>query len=214
MLAHELCDRFYASHGIAPRVVEHDSGSYGGSLGYYGIKLVQLGCQVEQESELGRIKKFGSISAASGTLDLEPRANAGEPVGSMVAEAVKHLRLPPFPPKSHLNCKHKRWGDSYGLVFNLSALLALRWNGRVQIWNHPYHTARLAAELDPQEGKGESSGHFLWIVRGHQEKRMFLAGDGRVLEPKNLGSLWQGYMEGKTVAALLSNVEDALGLRE
>jgi len=210
-LAAELCERFYPSHGIVPHVIEQEG------LGYYGIRLDTVRCPVHkgEEKTLGRFTMAGNvenwISGEPGDhgLKLEDRVSGGKPVGQIAAEAIQHLRLLPYPRTTHLNCRHKRWGASYVLMFRLAAIMALRYDGRISIWNHTFHTERLARELDPKHGMKEHLGHFLLhSPRG----RVFLAGDGRVLEPVGEASLWERYMSGHTVDELLDSVEAWLEL--
>jgi len=212
-LAAELCDRFYESHGIVPHVATHEG------LGYYGIQVDQVQCSVHgrEEKTLGRFTMGGNVEnwvtggPGDHGLKLEERVHRGEPVEPMVAEAIKHFRLQPYPATTHLNCRHKRWGASYVLMFRLAAIMALRYEGRISIWNHPFHTGRFARELDPKHEMKEHLGHFLFEG---PNGRVFLAGDGRVLEPAGQRSLWERYMAGKWMSTMLETLESWCGLRE
>lgn len=201
-LAAELCERFYESHGIVPHVISHEG------LGYYGIRLDTVRCPVHrgEEKTLGRFTMGGNVEnwqtggPGDHGLKLEERVRRGEPVAPMVAEAIQHLRLPPFPTTTHLNCRHKRWGASYVLMFRLATLMALRHDGRISIWNHPFHTERLARKLDPEHDMKEHLGHFLFEG---PSGRVLLSGDGRMVEPAGEASLWNRYMAGESEGSLL-----------
>lgn len=56
-ISNELCKRFYASHGIAPWVINHDG------LGYYGISLNQRRCKAspKQVEPYGRLTIGGNV---------------------------------------------------------------------------------------------------------------------------------------------------------
>ena len=142
-------------------------------------------------------------------MKMDERMRDGEPVELLVSEAIRHLHLPAYPERSHLSCRHKRWGASYVLLFEMAALLALRHNGRIAIWNHDIHTTRLGRELDKKHMMKEHPGYFL-IKGGPEERKVFIAGDGRVLEPLGKKSLWERYMEGESISLLAAWVETVL----
>jgi len=119
----------------------------------------------------------------------------------------------PLPRKTHLHCRHKRWGASYVLLFDIAAIIAMRNEGRVGIWNHEFHTGRLGGEFDPKHNMKEHPGYFL-IHDRDQRRRVFIAGDGRVLEPAGAGALWKRYMEGEPVGELVMDVEGWLNVGE
>jgi hypothetical protein len=212
-LANEICLRFYCSHGIVPHVIAHEG------LGYYGIQLDPVPCQINGKNTktLGRLTISGDvenwITGGPGDhgLELVERANRGDPVEPMVQEAIQHLRLPAYPLKSHLNCRHKRWGDSYTLVFQIASLIALRHDNRIAIWNHPDHTYRMARELDPKIDQKEHLGHFVFSDT-KTDQQVILAGDGRLLLPHNEESLWERYMRGDSAIRLTESIEGLLGL--
>jgi len=208
-LAAELCDRFYASHGIVPMTIEHEG------LGYYGIVLAETKCPVHGpgQRQLGRLTMSGDVenwvtgSPGDHRLGLVDRVYAGESAASMVAEAIHHLELPPFPEKSHVNCRHKRWGDSYRLGFRVAALAALR-NEGVAIWNDPWHVVPGDSPAPSGHAMSEPPGNFLFRRRG---RTVILAGDGRILEPTGQGSYWESYMRGTSEMDIVCRIEDWLG---
>ncbi len=212
-LANEICQRFYGSHGIVPHVIEHEG------LGYYGIQLDLVSCQVNGKNNptIGRLTAAGNvenwITGGPGDhgLELVERAKRGEPAEPMVEEAIQHLRLIAYPLKSHLNCRHKRWGASYALIFHIAALLALRNDDYIDIWNHPYHTDRIAKDLDTKSDQKEHMGYFIFVDK-KDGRRVILAGDGRLLKPHHGGSYWERYMRGESVIRLTKSIEGLLGL--
>jgi uracil-DNA glycosylase family 4 len=113
------------------------------------------------------------------------------------------------PATSHLHCRHKRWGDSAVLVFRLAATLALRHEGRIEVWNDPHLLHRQVAALDPLEDQTE---HLGWTHLRAGDRQVFLANDGRVLRPEASGSLWERFMRGESEDGLLSWLENELGL--
>ncbi|HRT61993.1 MAG TPA: hypothetical protein P5551_06495 [Syntrophales bacterium] len=212
-LANEICQRFYSSHGIVPHVIEHEG------LGYYGIQLDLVSCQINGKNNptIGRLTAAGDvenwITGGPGDhgLELVERAKRGEPVAPMVEEAIQHLRLAAYPLKSHLSCRHKRWGASYTLIFHIASLLALRNDEFIEIWNHPYHTDRVAKELDTKSGQKEHMGYFIFL-HNKTDRQVILAGDGRLLMPQQGDSYWERYMRGESVIHLTKSIEGLLGL--
>jgi hypothetical protein len=179
-------------------VIEHEG------LGYYGLRLDRVPCLVNgaREHSIGRITASGDVErwtdgemSESRRISLVERAANGEDLFVLLQAAIKHLDLAPLPSSSHYDCRHKRWGDSYTLIFHLAAQLALRADRAVTIWNHSFHTARLAREMDADFDLPEHPGHFLISGRKGQ---VLIAGDGRVLVPTNERSLWRRYMEGES----------------
>ena len=213
-LASEICERFYASHGIRPVVIDHDDGDY------YGILLRTTQCSVhgDEPVRLGRFTIAGNVEnwrtggPGDHGLELVERVMSGEPVEPMVAEAIRHLQLSPFPEKTHMTCRHKRWGDSFKLVFKLTALLALRHQGRVVIWSDEYHTDKLARKHDPHAHKKEQLGHVL-LYRPEVDQRILIAYDGRIVLPEGQPSLFERHMSGEPTAGLLADLDRLVGLR-
>jgi len=213
-LANEICQRFYSSHGIVPHVIAHEG------LGYYGIQLDHVPCQINGKNSktLGRLTMSADVEnwmtggPGDHGLELVERANRGEPVEPMVQEAIQHLRLPAYPLKSHLNCRHKRWGASFTLIFQIASLIALRHDNRITIWNHPDHTYRVARELDPKIDQKEHMGHFI-LSDIKTDQKVILAGDGRLLMPHRDESYWERYMRGESVMMLTESLEGLLELR-
>ena len=131
------------------------------------------------------------------------------PTEEIVERAIVHMGLPAVPRVSHYNCRHKRWGGSYELCFEIAAILALRdASAGISIWNHPYHTERLIENLDPLAAMPEHPGAFLFV--GHDRKLM-LAGDGRLLDGSEQ-NLWHLYMNGRSAAMLAEEIEKRLGI--
>jgi hypothetical protein len=100
-------------------------------------------------------------------------------------------------------------GASAVLVFQLAALIGLRWNEEVRIRNHPAHVIRSAAQVDDQRDMHEHPGYL--IITGRR-RELLLAGDGRVLKPAGCESLWERYMAGESRLSLLRFLETSLGL--
>lgn len=71
------------------------------------------------------------------------------------------------------------------------------------------HTARPGRELDKKHNMKEHPGCFLF-KGGREERRVFIAGDGRVLDPIGAKSLWERYMQGESISALVAWVETVL----
>ncbi|MBI5443602.1 MAG: hypothetical protein HY900_20635 [Deltaproteobacteria bacterium] len=216
-LAAELCERFYASHGIVPYVQEHEG------LGYYGLGIYKVPCpahgggQHAEPQQVGRLTKAGDvenwITGGPGDhgLTLAERASRGEMVAPMVAEAVRHLAFPVYPEKSHVGCRHHRWGASYVLLFRLAALLALGHSADVYVANHPDLAGRKCRPFDPDPDQREHPGYF--VLSSTKDREVLLRGDGRVLRPEGEASLWERYVTGEPVAELRRWLASRLGLR-
>ena len=210
-LASELCQRFHASHGLAPWVIAHDG------LGYYGIGINRLPCAIHPtESEpLGRFTSGGDVenwrsgSPGDHGAKLMRQCADGMATSELVAAAIRHLDLPPYPAKSHVSCRHHRWGASYVLCFQLAACLALRYNfDEIEIWNHPLHTRPLLLEHDPKWSMHEHPGLFVFSANG---KTVCIAGDGRVLDESE-ANVWERYMAGDSAAVLAKWLAQRLAL--
>jgi len=199
-LASEFCRRFYASHGLVPWVITHEG------LGYYGITINQLPCKVNGQSEeaVGRFTIGGDVEnwrtggPGDHGCELIDRCASGVPTAELVDAAISHLSIPALPSKSHLNCRHKRWGASYELCFEIATLVALRYEpDEVEIWNHPTHTKEAIAN-DPKRQISEHPGAFLFV---RHDRKLCVTGDGRLLDGSER-NLWAEYMGGKTTKAL------------
>lgn len=209
-LASEICERFYASHGIVPQVIIHEG------LGYYGIQFDPIPCSINgsKSPTLGRLTVDGDVEnwitgfPGDHGLALRSSTKEGEPLSVLLSKAIQHLNFPTYPQQSHLHCRHKRWGSSYVLMFQLAAILALKHEDNLEIWNHDCCTGRMAKEYDNKIGQNEHLGHFLLI---NQDRRILLAGDGRMLFPKE-ANLWEQYMSGLGVDELIEILEEALSL--
>ncbi len=215
-LAAELCERFYRSHGICPQTLCREG------LGYYGIGIDALPCRIRRGEgrSLGRLTADGNVEnwrtgeQGDHGLNLVDRLRAGESVELMVAEAIRHLALSAMPRTSHLNCRHKRWGDSYVLLFRVAAALALRHGEeRVTIWNDSYIAKRRARGLDREGELNEHPGYFSFEPR-HGPENVIIRGDGVVLRPEGQESRWELYLSGCLEIELLRRIEawTSLGL--
>lgn len=208
-LAHEICARFHGSHGVVPWVITHHE------LGYHGIELNAVRCAVRGNDlkPYGRLTITGDVENWRGdspddhVLQTVDRYNAEEPTEELVRAAIKHLGFSPYPSKSHDSCRHKRWAGSYELCFEVAAILAIRHGpDNIAIWNHPAHTARVIAELDPKAGMREHPGAFLFESG---DRRIVVAGDGRVLQGA-VGNIWETFMSGVSPVSIAELIELAL----
>ncbi len=200
-LASEFCKRFYASHGIVPWVINHDG------MGYYGIAINKLPCTVngQEDETLGRFTMGGDVEnwRSGGTgghgCALMNQCSDGVPTEQLVAAAIRHFEIPVLPAKSHFSCRHKRWGGSYEICFEVAAFLALRYEpDELAIWNHPDHIRELLVTHDPKCQMKEHPGGFLFAAN---DNIVCVAGDGRVLDGSEQ-SLWVEYMSGKSLLEL------------
>ena len=205
-LANEICQRFYASHGIVPWVISHEG------LGYYGIGLHELSCRVHgnqsyNQSALGRLTMAGNVEnwkiGGPGDHGLE-----GTNTEDLVKAAIHQLGLPSLPRKSHLHCRHKRWGSSFVLCFEVATLLALEHEGRVAIWNYPGMTERTIRPIDPDCDMKEHPGAFVFQAA---DETVALRGDGLLLG-EHSDNLWGEYMQGASASALASDLATRLRL--
>lgn len=207
-LANEFCKRYYSSHGIAPWVITHEG------LGYYGITLNNVICSKNTKHEpYGRMTICGDvenwlIDGPGGhgfhAIDM---CFENVPTEDIVQQAIAYMNLDPLPAQSHLQCRHKRWGDSYQLCFEIAAILALR--NEVEdlfITNNPNHTQSAILEFDPKVTMNEHLGGFLFS-RGN--KQLLLAADGRLLDGSNK-NIWLDYMNGAGVLHLANLIEKQL----
>ncbi len=205
-LAAELCSRFYVSHGLMPEVIEHEG------LGYYGIALVELPCAGRKRRELGRMTMSGNVenwttgSPGDHGLELQQRAARGAAPGELLAEAIRFLELPVRPDRSHAACHHKRRGASFELVFRLAAHIAMRHEGRVEIWNA--RASGIVRSLTAATLREDQPAPLVI----HREQPVVVTSEGCVLQPPGLGSLWERYMEGTSFPTLLSRIEAVAGL--
>ena len=209
-LAYEFCRRYYSSHGISPFVLEKEG------LGYYGILLESIPCRINKESVRygrmtvgGNVENWRSGSPGDHGLPAIEMCASGVPTEEIVERAIVHMGLPAVPRASHYNCRHKRWGGSYELCFEIAAILALRnASAGISIWNHPYHTKRLIEKIDPLAAMPEHPGMFLFVLH---DRKLMLAGDGRLLDGSEQ-NLWHMYMNGRSAAMLAGEIEKRIGL--
>jgi hypothetical protein len=207
-LAYQFCCRFYASHGIVPHVIAH------GGLGYYGIQLDDVSCRIngEQSNTYGRMTMAGNVEnwrtdgPGSHGCTTSDWCNEGLPTEQLVERAIRFMDLPLSPAHSHLHCRHKRWGSSYVLVFEIATIIALTAKGGVSIWNYPEHTRRFSHVQDPNAAMTEYPGAFLFTSG---ETQVLIAGDGRVIDDSKL-NLWEAYMGGASAHTLAKIVEAKL----
>ncbi len=195
-LAYEFCKRFYASHGLVPWVINHDG------MGYYGIAISQLPCGVNGMGEniLGRFTIGGDVEnwrtggAGDHGCPLMEMCAKGVSTEELVLSSISHFDIPVLPEKTHYNCRHKRWGASYELCFEIATLVALRYEAdEIAIWNHPAHT-RMGVADDTERHMKEHPGAFLFVSG---ENSLCVTGDGRILCKGGL-NLWHEYMRGKS----------------
>jgi hypothetical protein len=186
-LAAEIANRFYCSHGVRPVVIEYP-------FGFYGISIQKVGCPIRngKAKSLGRMTIMGDVenwvtsSPGDHGLALARRFAEGEPVDGMLAEAIRFLGLSPFPSTSHNNCRHKRWGESYCLLFRLMALLAMKNEISVTNGESAYEQG---APIDPKASMKDHPGYF-------RVGKVIVRGDGIVLSPAGQGSVWEKWMSG------------------
>lgn len=209
-LAAEFCARFYASHGIVPHVLEHEG------LGYYGIALDRVPCAIngDRSQRIGRFTAGGDVenwitgSPGDHGLQLADRAAQGEQLSHLLSDAIRYLQLPSVPERSHTACRHKRYGQSYAMIFTLAALLSIRHQHRIQVWNDSWH-AQGVAGYDPKSAKKDDPGPFLFIAH---EARVLIESDGRVILPSGKRSVWERYMSGETESDLMAWLTNHLRL--
>ncbi len=211
MLAYEFCKRFYSSHGIVPRVIEHEG------LGYYGIGLYHTPCGVNPNRTecIGRFTMGGDVenwitgSPSDHGLLLTERLKAGEPLSSLLFDALRHMDIPTAPPRPHASCYHNKLGKQYEFVFHIATIIALRNDGIIQIWNDDHQTSRIAMGKDSNFNNSELIGYFLFQ---HMNKQVVISGDGRTICPSENDSLWDRYMRGVSPYDLAMEIEKELSL--
>lgn len=206
-LAFQFCCRFYASHGIVPHVIAHEG------LGYYGIRLDHVACKVNQAEEnlsaLGRLTMAGNVEnwyTGDHGLKTSELCWQGTPTEELIFLAIAHMRLPVYPSRSHVNCRHKRWGASFEMMFEIATILALRNPKYLNIWNDPSYTERLVRDLDPDADMQEHPGAFVFT---NCEKNIVITGDGRWLDGSGR-NLWEDYMRGCSPHSIAVSIEKAL----
>lgn len=209
-LAFQFCRRFYASHGIVPHVIAHEG------LGYYGIQLDYATCRVNQTGEsinaLGRLTMAGDVEnwrrggPGDHGLKTSELCWEGMPTVNLVSLALEHMELPTYPTETHINCRHKRWGSSYELMFEIATILALRNPENFNIWNAPYYAEKFIRELDPMATMQEHPGAFIFTNNANQ---IVIAGDGRWLDGSGR-NCWEDYMRGDSSLSLAICIENQL----
>jgi hypothetical protein len=212
-LANEFAKRFYSSHGIAPQVTSHEG------LGYYGITFDPVHCMVNREctETLGRLTMFGNVenwqtgSPGDHGLNTIEMCERGVPIEEIFKQSISHLRLPAIPERTHLNCRHKRWGNSFLLLFEIATYLAIEYDHEtIKIWNHPDHTQNYIEKLDPKTDMQEHLGAFVFQ---HKEHQIIFASDGRELSGKHKDNYWKRYMEGESTFSLYEDLATKLKLQ-
>ena len=209
-LAYQFCRRFYISHGIVPNVIDHEG------LGYYGIRLDSLPCQVNgtKMTQHGRLTMAGNVenwrarSPEDHSLETTDLCARGTPTEDIVQRAIFHLRFSALPVKSHLGCRHHRWGASYVMLFEVASILALTYSYNVLICNGFFHTQRVIERIDPLAKMKHHPGAFIFK---NGDKEYVVAGDGRVLtDPTD--NLWNQYMNGTSVITISQNIAQHISL--
>jgi hypothetical protein len=209
-LALQLCKRFYSSHGIVPWVINKEG------LGYYGILFSELPCSINKPPrQLGRLTMARNTEnwlrggpGGHGHKGVDDCEN-GESISTLITESIKQLNFPALPRSSHLYCRHKRWGDSYILCFEIAACIALRYgHEQVGIYNSPSNIRHYLSKYDPKTQINEHPGGFLFLTN---EAVVFLAGDGRLLHPTK-SNMWEEYMLGQTPYEFSNIIINHLGL--
>lgn len=212
-LANEICKRFYSSHGIVPWVICREE------LGYYGIGLHKLPCRVHgmdsrYPEAFGRLTAMGNVenwrTGGPGDHGLETiqMCLRGAHFDELLAATIRHLKLHGSPPISHLHCRHKRWGSSYALCFEVATQLAIKFEGRISVVNHPGNTEHAKFKQDPGHNMKEHPGVILLIANG---ARIVLRGDGALLDGDD-GSIWEEYMAGSSIDGITNRLAGKLGL--
>ncbi|MBN2299507.1 MAG: hypothetical protein JXM72_12975 [Deltaproteobacteria bacterium] len=208
-LAYGFCKRFYASHGIVPHVICKEG------MGYYGIQLDYVRCSVngkEYKQALGRLTASGDVEnwriggPGDHGLETSQMCTAGVTIAQILSQAIKYMNLPAMPDKTHLNCRHKRWGASYELAFEIATIFAFRNDPPFKIWNHLYNTERVIKEFDEKADMKEHPGAFIFSL---YDKEFILTGDGRVLG-QSRDNLWDRYMLGESSYTLCLEIEQYL----
>jgi hypothetical protein len=208
-LAAEFARRFYSSHGLVPWVIEREG------LGYYGIEINCVRCGVNDAGSVplgrftmeGNVENWRSGSPGDHGLELIGQCERGVPTRDLIRAAVAHLGQEPIPNKSHLSCRHKRWGSSYVLLFDIAAYLALQYEAQdLGIWNHPFHLEQKLKSLDAKASIKEHPGGFLFT---RHDREVLVAGDGRVLDDAG-DNLWLEYMKGGSISELAKSIDRRL----
>lgn len=208
-LANALCQRFYASHGYVPWILAKEG------LGFYGIGIYQLPCAVQSSKPvaLGRLTSCGDVenwanaSDASHRLDTINMCARGDSLDALVSQTINYLGLRAMPEKSHVSCRHKRWGASYCLLFEIATRLAITYGDDVRINNDPDLLKRFVNDNDPQAQQHEHPGVFL-LQANHD---LLIRGDGKILLGAS-GNLWQRFMAGSSSQSLANELAITLGL--
>lgn len=209
-LSFQFCKRFYMSHGIVPWVIEREG------LGYYGIQLTTLKCAKNpEEVALGRLTMSGNAenwrsgSPGDHRMNTSEQCTEGVATERLIELAIGHLQIDLLPQKSHVGCRHQRWGGSYVLMFELSTIIALTEEAPdLQVWNWPGSMNRVLSELDPQYGMREHPAGFL-LTNG--ASRLVLTGDGRMLDGSKR-NLWLEYMAGRSPSQLAESIWQSLNV--
>lgn len=123
-------------------------------------------------------------------------------------ETINHLRLSARPDKTHLSCRHKRWGASYELCFEIAAALAIRNPDELLITNNPIHTERELRKVDTLFSMKEYPGAFYFKSNLSE---ILVCGDGRILHREG-SNIWIDYMAGVSSDNIASDFAGVLGL--
>jgi hypothetical protein len=102
-------------------------------LGYYGITLDKVQCKIHGKNDItlgcftmhGDVENWSSGSPGDHGFSAIKMCEEGKPIEKIIEQAIQHMQLPQIPNETHINCRHKRWGKSFELLFEISTLLAL-----------------------------------------------------------------------------------------
>lgn len=209
-LAFQVCRRFYRSHGIKPVVIAREG------LGYYGIALMEIECPVRhREKTLGRFTILGNVEnwltgdPGDHGLKLEELPSSNTSTSSLINQALRHLDIPVRPDKSHVNCRHHRWADSYIFLFEVMTILALRTGKEtLTIWNGDWEQ-EWCRKQDRLADMSQHPGYFEIDPGWTSEPRIVVSGDGRLLDGSER-NLWDEYMGGKTALKIAKELENKI----
>lgn len=207
-LATALCERYYASHGLSPRVISHEG------FHYYGIGLFKNCTKLKHsnssiEEMLGRLSAYGNIEnwKSSDQIPLSEQLQSGVPVSHLLSQAINCLQLPMKPKGSHTDCVHRWEATRHVMLFNLIARLAMSSRAEeLVIHNHPHEVHAVAKRLDPKYESTKSKNY--WLIQS-DSKEVLISGSGRVIQPHGR-HLWEMYLKGAGYTELLEVLKSML----
>ncbi|OFI34205.1 hypothetical protein BFC17_21960 [Alteromonas lipolytica] len=155
----------------------------------------------------GRVENWLQSELGSTNYKLDDLCADGASTDELIKVAIRCLGLSSYPQQTHLNCRHKRWQDSYILCFEIATILALQYNfDDLMIINGMEHIRRHLPEVDPKYAMKEHPGAFQFFKDG---KSCWLSGDGRLLNGGG-SNLWEQYMAGDSAVSLANSILSAL----